>query len=171
MNSRPRDINSLCWCICPAYTTPPGLANSTKLPTRSHDLADPISLSEFSAAMSSPCARSSAECSSIYDFIKYFDEISKCPINASNSPCLYYETSPSHGTSRTRYPLSEISSVLSITFTLGQSRNMLMEFTSVVFLKYESWFPQIRYSFLFFASACTSLSETLIVFVSSSERL
>lgn len=164
-------MNSLCWCICPAYTTPPRFANSTKLPTRSHDLADLISLSEFSAATSSSCARSAAECSSIYDFIKYFDEISKCPTSISNSSCLYYETSPSHGTSRTRCLLSEISSVLSITFTLGQSRNMLMEFTSVVFLKYESWFPQIKYNFLFFASACTSFSETLIVLVSSSERL
>lgn len=164
-------MNSLCWCICPAYTTPPRFANSTKLPTRSHDLADLISLSEFNAAISSSCARSAAECSSTYDFIKYFDEISKCPTNASNSPCLYYETSPSHGTSRTRCPLSKISSVLSITFTLGQSRNMLMEFTSVVFLKYESWFPQIKYNFLFFANACTSFSETLIVFVSSNERL
>ena len=48
---------------------------------------------------------------------------------------------------------------------------MLMEFTSVVFLKYESWFPQIKYNFLFFANACTSFSETLIVFVSNSERL
>lgn len=164
-------MNSLCWCICPAYTTPPGLASSTKLPTRSHDLADLISLSEFSAAISSSCACSTAECSSIYDFIKYFDEISKCPISISNSPCLYYETSPSHGTSRTRCPLSEISSILSITFTLGQSLNMLIEFTSVVFLKYESWFPQIKYNFLFFANAYTSFNETLIVFVSSSERL
>lgn len=134
-------------------------------------MADPISLSEFSAIISSSCAHSVAECSSIYDFIKYFDEISKCPISISNSLCLYYETSPSHGTSRTRCPLSEISSVLSITFTLGQSRNMLMEFTSVVFLKYESWFPQIKYNFLFFASACTSFSETLIVLVSNNERL
>lgn len=48
---------------------------------------------------------------------------------------------------------------------------MFMELTSVVFLKYESWFPQIRSSFLFFAKAYTSLSDTFIVFVSSKDLL